>query len=275
MSPRLAGTLLLAAIGPIVAQQPPAQQAKETAGARELFFTAASEKETLPPIAKPETPPPPPPVVKKGSTGPKTGGTAPKRPPAATTAIVHLGLTYSLNLVNSATGTSQPADSDQTFHKGQCVGIDFKSNRSGYLYVLALQSSGDWQPLLPSPEMPDESNVLDPGQRIRVPSGYCFEIADPPGTETLFVVLARDPDEIYNLNEAIRRRATGTTGKAAAARLVKSEVDRLSSSAGGNTKVGKSGPSSSKGDAPNSVYVVNGSQQAQTRLVTQIRIRHQ
>ena len=232
-----------------------------------MFFTAASEKESLPPITKPE---PPPPIV------PKTGGTASKTSHVTTApATVHLGITYSLNLVNATTGASQPADASQVFHKGQCVAFDFKSNRSGYLYVLALQSSGDWQPLLPSPEMPEENNVLDPGQRIRVPSGYCFEITDPPGTETLFVVLARDPNDIYKLNDAIRSRAAGTAGKTAAARLVRSEVDRLSSSVGGNTKVGTSGPSTSKGEAPNSVYVVNGSQQAQTRLVTQIRIRHQ
>ena len=53
-------------------------------------------------------------------------------------------------LVNQTSGRTEIADSDRVFRKGECVAIDFEANRSGYLYVLAKQSSGDWRPMSPA-----------------------------------------------------------------------------------------------------------------------------
>ena len=46
-----------------------------------------------------------------------------------------------------------------------------------------------------------------PGKKIRAPKEYCFEISDPPGTETLFVVLSRSPRDFFELYDAIKAPA--------------------------------------------------------------------
>ena len=104
--------------------------------------------------------------------------------------VPHLGFRYTVALVNQTSGKAESVDPDRDFRKGECVRIELESNQSGYLYVLSKQSSGTWLPLFPSPEMPGESDVIDPGQKVRAPKDYCFEINDPPGTETLFVALS-------------------------------------------------------------------------------------
>src|SRR6185437_10666296 len=116
----------------------------------------------------------------------------------------HLGLRYNLLLVNPDTGVSQQVSSTHIFRAGDCVALDIEANHSGYVYVLAKQSSGAWRPLLPSIDMPEETSVLDPGARKRVPANYCLEMKNPPGTETLFVVLSRSPSDVSDLYRGIR-----------------------------------------------------------------------
>ena len=133
-------------------------------------------------------------------------------------AVKNLGFRYSVSLWNEAKIKAEPVDADRVFHKGECFLLNFEANRSGYLYVLAKQSDGTWMPLVPNPQMPDEKNVVDPGQKMRIPSEYCFKVEDRPGSETLFVVLSRDPRDVYDLNEAIK------SSRAAARRLLREAV---------------------------------------------------
>jgi Domain of unknown function (DUF4384) len=222
------------------------------------------------------------------------GGKAPPRPspqPKAAsttpseTAAPHLGIRYSLVLVNETSGKAEITDSDRMFGKGECVAIDFETNRSGYLYVLAKQSSGDWRPLFPSEEMTDQTNIIDPGQKVRVPRGYCFEISDPPGTESLTVVLSRDPREIYDLHEGITgpaaplpaapsRPSTGAL-QVADARIVNSAVAHMAEQFGTRDLVIRkvSQPAASQ-DPPNAVYVVNASDRPSSTIVARIEIHH-
>ena len=117
------------------------------------------------------------------------------------------GLPVQHRPVERSEAKTEPVDSDRIFRKGECFVLHFEANRSGYLYVLAKESDGTWMPLVPNAQMPDEKNVVDPGQKMRVPAEYCFKVEDPPGSETLFVVLSRDPRDVYELNEAIRSSA--------------------------------------------------------------------
>jgi hypothetical protein len=264
-----AGLLLLAAAASFA--QPPAGS-----GARELYFFGAGEKDKLPSIQKASAP-------KQTAAAPKQRKPAP--PDEAPAAAVHLGLRYNLVLVDQATNRSEPVDSDRVFKKGDCVAIEFDANRSGYLYVMAKQSSGDWQPLLPSPEMTDEANIIDPGQRLRVPRGYCFEISDPPGTETLFVVLSRDPRDFYELYQGIKgggapspSRPTTTPRdpvQVADAGVVNNAVSQMAKQFGTRDLVIRkvSKPVDSR-EVPNSVYVVNRSDKPSATVVTQLLIKH-
>src|ERR1017187_9224566 len=227
---------LLAVGGGLVAQQPQPEQ--KTEGTRDLYYFGAAQKDTLPPIRKAST------AVRAKSTPAPTlsAGTQTDRAPVTpgeavdAASVPHLGFRYTVALVNQTTGKAEAVDPDRDFRKGECVRVEVESNHSGYLYVLSKQSSGGWLPLFPSSEMPDESNVADPGQKVRAPKDYCFEIGDPPGTETLFVVLSRSPRDFFELYDAIKTppannsRSTSNPVQMADARRVNSAVEKMATS---------------------------------------------
>jgi hypothetical protein len=273
---------ILAVAGGLGAQQPPPQ--KKIEGARDLFYFGATQKDTLPPIQKAKT-------TKSTPTGTQSAGTqsgrAPVTPGAAVEAasVPHLGFRYSLALVNQTSGKAEAVDPDRDFRKGECVRIEVESNQSGYLYILSKQSSGGWLPLFPSSEMPNESNVADPGQKVRAPQGYCFEISDPPGTETLFVVLSRSPRDFFELYDAIKAppnavpsssgSSTSNPVQMADARHMNSAVEKMAKTFGTRDLVIKKvTPATDKQETDYSVYVVNGSDKPSSTVVKKVEIRH-
>lgn len=188
----------------------------------------------------------------------------PSAVPAA--GVVHLGLRY--NLVLFKNGKPEAAPADRILHAGDCFSIEFQANRSGYLYVLAKQSSGTWIPLLPSAEMPDENNILDPDKKIQIPKSYCFEIHDPPGAETLFVVLSRNPRDFYELYQGIKAKNTS----AAPVQVAVAQLnDRFGSR---EIAVRKVDNPVSAGEPKSAVYVVNASNKPASSIVTEINVVH-
>lgn len=261
-----------------MAQQPPPAE-----GARELFFAGAAPKDELPPVRQS--------AAKAAPAGAPRAATGSAADRAAALGALHLGLRYKLLLVGARGDPGQPVDPDRNFRKGDCVAIELEANRSGYLYVLSKQSSGDWVPLFPTPELSDQTNRIDPGQIVRTPKHACFEIDDPPGTETLFVVLSRDPRDIYELSDSIKspgarpQPSSGQTQVAAAGRI-NSAVDRIAEEYGTRdlpfTEVTRpaakpvrktTAKPADKPELEHAVYVVNGSKPAST-LVTKIEILH-
>ena len=233
-----------------------AQPAQPVEGARELFFAGAAPKDELPKLQK---------------VAPKT-----TRPPAPAT--LNLGLRYTLLLVPSRSNAGEPVDPVRNFRKGDCVAINLESNRSGYLYVLAKESGGDWTPLFPTPRLADQDNRIDPGQVVRTPKESCFEIDDPPGSETVFVVLSRSPRDISELAESIKTPSPQVnavvaqmTAEAGTRDLPFREVVKPASpppvrKAAAKAEVAK--------EPQHAVYVVNGSRKAGDTLVTRIEITH-
>lgn len=269
----------LAVGGGLVAQQPPPQQKIE--GARDLFYFGATQKDPLPPIRKVSSP------AKGTKSVPTSAGAQTDRVPAAPGAALeaasmpHLGFRYTVVLVNPASGKAEAVDPDRDFRKGECLRLELESNQSGYLYVLSKQSSGGWLPLFPSSEMPDESNVIDPGQKVRAPKDYCFEIGDPPGTENLFVMLSRSPSDFFELYDAIRTppaensKPTSNPVQVADARLVNSAVEKMATAFGTRDLViRKVTTATDKRESDYSVYVVNGSDKPSSTVVKKVEIRH-
>jgi len=269
------GLVTILAVTACMAQRQPPQPAE---GARDLFFFGSAPKDELTPIRKPGSPAKAAPAAEKRSTAPAAMG------------ALHLGLRYTLLLVRSRADRGEAADPERNFRKGDCVAIDLEANRSGYLYVLAKQSSGDWIPLFPTPELSDQSNRIDPGQIVRTPKQACFEIDDPPGTETLFVVLSRNPRDISELAAGIK--GSGDTPQAssgpiqiAAAGRINSAVERIAQEFGARdlpfTEVAKPAPvqkaaakPAAKKEPQHAVYVVNGSSKPESTLVTKVEIHH-
>jgi len=252
-----------------------AQQPKEESGARELFYAAMVKKDAPPPVHR--------------TAAARTKGPAQSAPPAD---AVHMGLRYNLVLVDANTGKSQDVAADRIFHAGECFAINFESNRAGFLYVLAKESSGSWHALVPSPDpdMADESNVIMPQQKVRVPLRHCFEIQDPPGSETLFVVLSREPRDSFQMEEGIRNSQTPAPAAPAAPEAAPRNIPAVQMADAGvsNAAVEKmreqfgtrdivikriSQPVAS-GEPAGSVYVVNASTRPSPNLAAQIEVRH-
>lgn len=245
------------------AQQNP-KAADTNTGARELFYLAAAPTDELPPIRR----------LSAGS-----------KPAAQPKPAKNLGIRYNLLMVDGL-NRGTPVDSDHVFINGDRVALEIESNRSGYLYVLARQSSGRWMPLLPSPEMADESNVINPGKRIRVPENYYFEINDPPGAEHLVLVFSRDPRDFYDLYEEVRNRPTNdapsaparrpsTAVQVAEASPMENTISKLEESFGTrDLAIRKVSRPMKEGEPAGSVYVVNTSDRPASSVVTEIEIRH-
>ncbi len=256
------------------------------AGARELYYFGAGGKDKLPSLQKVSAPVKGPVSVSSAAARPSVQDPAPADA-SAEPAALHLGLRYNLALVDPVSGKSESVDTERVFKNGDCLAIEFDSNRSGYLYVLAKQSSGNWQPLFPSAEMSSEANIIDPGQKVRAPHGYCFGVSDPPGTETLFIVLSRDPRDIYELYQGIKsgqdapapstsapRRVSSAT-QMADARIVNNAVSQMAQHFGTRDLViRKIAQPVDARDVPNSVYVVNASDKPAATVVTQLQIKH-
>jgi Domain of unknown function (DUF4384) len=241
--------------GLLMAQEP----APKTEGARDLFFAGAAPKDPLPKIQKPTAP-------------------AAKAPAKAASGAMHLGLRYTLLLVKARGLGGEPVDPTRNFKKGECVAINLESNRSGYLYVLAKESGGNWTPLFPTPELADQDNRIDPGQVVRTPKESCFEIEDPPGAETLFVVLSRSPRDIYELEQSIKTPKAGPVTAVVAQMKAEAGTRDLpfrEVMTAAPAPVKKSAAKSPASKEPlHAVYVVNGSGKASATIVTQIEIVH-
>jgi len=260
-----------------------AQTPDHPAGARELYYFGAGGKDKLQSLQKVSAPTKAP--VSTATVRPPVRDQAATDTPAEPTAL-HLGLRYNLALVDPVSGKSESVDTERVFKNGDCLAIDFEANRSGYLYVLAKQSSGNWQSLFPSAEMIGEANIIDPGQKVRAPQGFCFSVSDPPGTETLFVVLSRDPRDIWELYQGIKsgqdapppapdapRRASSATQVADAG--VNKAVSQMAQHFGTRDLViRKIAQPVDARDVPNSVYVVNASDKPAATVVTQLQIKH-
>ena len=218
------------------------------AGTRQMYYLATRPKESLPPV---------------------TGGTANPQPVSAKAPpALHLGLRYNLALVDPTNNRSQTIPANRTLHVQDCFAVELQSNRSGYLYVLAKQSSGAWIPLLPSSQMSDEENVLDPGKKVRLPRNHCFEIENPPGAEQLFVVLSRDPRDFLELYEATKRKAEAASKDT----KVNSAVQHLAEKFGTrDLAIRKSEAAGNGNESENAVYVVSSSDTPTSTIVAQIK----
>lgn len=275
----IVGLFIIVACLGIWAQQPPQDPNKHIEGARELFYLAVAQKDTLPPIRKTAQKKPSTPTTTSAVVQPPPPDSPP--PPKENSGAVHLGLRYNLVLVDRNSGKSEDIDPDRVLRRGECFALDFETNRSGYLYVLAKQSSGQWLPLLPSAEMPDESNIIDPGKRVRVPKTHCFEVGDPPGSENLFVVLSRDPRDFYDLYDEIKHKNSAPPANPqvnnvqyADASMDKTVKDMAQQFGTRDIAIRKVSQPVTAKEAPNSVYVVNSSDRPSSSVATQIEVKH-
>lgn len=200
----------------------------------------------------------------------------------ATTPVPNLGVRYNVLLVDPGSGNGQPVDPAATFHPNDCLALSIQSNYNGYLYVMDKGSSGKWDVLIPSTEMTDESNFVPARTNVRAPAQYCFSVDSPAGVEHMYIVLARNPQDISELNSAVKAQRTG--GSAApsspasddpASRPIETQMAKLEQVMHSrDLKITKVSHPSTAGEPANAVYVVDTSHGATDRLITEIDIKH-
>lgn len=280
------------------------QQSTGELSARELYYREKPVNETLPAISTtaageaPQTAQPKPKKERRSTTSiipktqPKTapprGDTArsqshsdspvnvPEQPrvaPIPIPVVEHLGLRYSLLSVDKDTNKTEPVDPDRVFHSGDCLALELEPNRAGYLYVFAKSSNGNYDPLFPSPQMQDESEVVNGRTKQRAPQNYCFELDEQTGDEHLYLIFSRNRQQVYDLHEAVlKRQATKLIADADEFnKEASSTVEQLASRGFKVTKV--SAPQS--GELKYSVYVVPSVEEKKDTVFADIRIKHQ
>jgi hypothetical protein len=242
----------------------------ENQGARELYYAAMVQKD----------PPPPGRRTAPADAGPKSATAGTVTP--VSTAAVHLGMRYNLVLVDANSGATQAAAPNRMFRTGECFAIEIESNRSGFLYVLAKQSSGSWHPLLPSTEaeMGTENNVITAGTKVRVPLRHCFELQNPPGVETLFVVLSREPRDTFELQELKVPPTRQGTAKAAPTEIADASIEDGTVShireqfGTRDIAIKRVSAPLAAAEPAEAVYVVNSSNSPTSNLAAQIEVHH-
>jgi hypothetical protein len=183
----------------------------------------------------------------------------------------HLALRYNLIQIDPATRDAHVVDPDANFSRGNCFALELSPNRKGHLYIFDQGSSGEWQMLLPSAAMPDETSTVS--DTVHIPAEYCFMLTDPPGVETLVVVVTEQQEDIDKLRQAIRGEG-GRSGPDMKA--VRNEVQRWEQQMSGRDLIMETvDQPKSASEQKNTVYVAKTSTGEASRFVFEIKIRHE
>ncbi|HWD97769.1 MAG TPA: DUF4384 domain-containing protein [Bryobacteraceae bacterium] len=219
----------------ILAAQTPPRAAPPNLSAREIFYSpgpaqaaakpaASARKKSAPPAGKPAEPAPDTAVASNGTQHSASTGSSGSAVPSGIRAPVinaadrprrALGLRYTIEKVSN--GVAEPMGIHSVFHSGDRIRIGVEVNDSAYLYVISRGSSGTWSPLFPSKDVEDGSNRVEPGQTYQIPpgSGHVIAFREPSGSERLFIVVSREPEQslerlIYSMNGGSGRPAAAS-----------------------------------------------------------------
>lgn len=123
-----------------------------------------------------------------------------------------IGLRYTLIKVTG--DRNEDVSADTVFHSGDHMKIAVDVTESGYLYIITQGSSGTWEPLFPTAAVDHGDNRVMAGRSYVVPAGHVFTFTGQPGTEKLFVVFSRQPEqEIDRLVYTLQNHSTEPLAK--------------------------------------------------------------
>jgi hypothetical protein len=220
-----------------------------------------------------------------------SGNATPSTPSVPVTNVAYsaLGLRYSVMKQQSDKSFAE-VDADSVFHSGDKIRLQVETNGPAYLYLVMRGSSGKWQPLFPSPHIANGDNRVDKGKTYAIPPGNqgWFTFDENAGEEKLFLVLSRQPEPdfeklIYSIGST-----TPATNKPEPVKVMLAQnsaigdeiVNRIRGQFASRDlvfeKVDESvspGASNEKKEA--AVYVVNPSTSPDSRLVVDMKLKHQ
>jgi hypothetical protein len=193
-----------------------------------------------------------------------------------------LGLRYSILKVTE--GGEREMSPDTLFRSGDKIRVSFQTNDAGYLYIVMLGSSGNWQVLFPSKDLNGGDNHIAPGRSYAIPQApNRFVFDENAGQEKLFIVLTRQPEAnldslIYSLNPASNpglKESPKRTMFAVNKSVDDSTVGKLRNQYAARDLVFEKVDENTPGDRKESaVYVVNPDQKPDARLVVDLKLQH-
>ena len=143
------------------------------------------------------------------------------------------GLQVWVNLVDSTGKSQRVSPASHMFKSGDKIELEFRTNTSGYLYVVNVGSSGMTRPLFPRTSGQD--NFVEAWTQAKLSSRIVFD--NTPGTEQLAVVLSKSPRRDVNLQGADGRLLTvglDREGKLAMTDAASSPSQQIEAPSGGS-----------------------------------------
>jgi len=256
--------------------------------AREMFY-AAKEEASAP---KPKAQKPAGNAnanAKNGSTTP-VGSTVVPPPEAKFINVVNsppLGLRYTV--LKRAGSQASEVTPEGVFRSGDRIQLGIDVSDTGYLYIVNQGSSGKWTVLFPSPEIAHGDNRVESGHNYVVPQGHVFSFVGDPGTEKLFVILSRQPEQamdqlIYSIQRGEQAPAAQPAKGNSALPVLRAAISPVDNSLVENLRIlysrdlmiEKVEDSEEQGKRPDkAVYVVNPNGKSDSRVVADIVLNHQ
>lgn len=252
---------------------------------RQLFFTTRPANPTPAAVQSPATPaqkPKPRPRVQAAKPAPATGSPAPSSPvetESKAVSVPYLGLRYSILDVDAHGNNPIEVDSQSVFRSGEHFLLSLESNDAAYLYVVLQASQGSWQVLFPRLDIRNGDNYIAAHNPVLLPSSSRpFFFDEHPGTEHLFVVLSRQPEpDLDQLIPIVQQRQSGTGENAARPgnvpaapmTMASADVNRV------RDKLASRGIQIEQETAEKAVYTVNANRSENSRVITDIVLKHE
>jgi hypothetical protein len=169
-------------------------------------------------------------------------------------------------LKKSGTGRV-PVDPGTTFKEGDQIWVSFASNFEGYVYIVNVMPDGQKRVLFPYQTYQtgadsQTSNLLHADQRYILPKGDAFAFDEHTGTETLQVIMSRDPIPYL---EAAVKNPNGDLGNSASSAAAELQGKAAKQSYEGSK------PPDSGGIVTDNVAVPEG---VQTRDIRRVTVAH-
>lgn len=255
---------------------------QDKGAARDLFHSAAG---LVVPVKASTAPTPKPPVKAPKALAQPAPAAAPAPAPAqrpaaapAPSPAAPLGLRYSI-LKEAGPGRAVEVDPDTVFRSGDRIRLAIQANDAAHLYIIQRGSSGNWSVLFPSPEIDGGSNRIEKDRRVEIPGRNWFAFDEQAGRETLFLVLARQPEPnlegmIYAVRQKQETQPERVLLSQSQRQIDDALVGRVRSQVFSRDLVFEK--VTDAGDAKeNAVYVVNKAGGADSRVIWDIVLKHQ
>ena len=159
---------------------------------------------------------------------------------------------------------------DMVFHENDCISVRIQPNRGGFLYVFTEGPSGNFQPLIPSAEMADESNIVTAYNLMEVPQKSCLTMDDQPGIERLLFVVTDKPEDVMKLNDILKKKSQGNMA------VAKADMTPFTAALQSrDLKVTHYNHKADQGESPYTTYLTNAAATTADRLVLEIKLKHE